>query len=187
MPADRRARDLDLLDRIDALPRIRHQGPLWRVARDGRDPLQGGGAPGRWSDGGFDVLYTSFARDGAIAEVHAYLDLQPVFPSKFAARAHRLEAAMEQALVFADLAALKPFGIEAERYPSRDYGRCQAIADAAYFLGFDGLIAPSARWPTQNAMLFTDRIAPADLILVASDHAPIDWKAWRAAHRRAGS
>ena len=94
---------------------------------------------------------------------------------------------MAQALVFADLAALKPLGIEADRYPSRDYGRCQEIADAACFLGFDGLIAPSARWPAQNAMLFTDRIAPAELILVESDRELIDWRAWRKAQRKPGS
>ena len=65
-------------------------------------------------------------------------------------------------------------------------GSSQPI-DAACFLGFDGLIAPSARWPAQNAMLFTDRIAPAELILVESDRKLIDWRAWRKAQRKPGS
>ena len=58
-------------------------------------------------------------------------------------------------------------------------GRTQEIADAAFFLGFDGLIAPSARWPCSNFVLFTDRIPPGLLDLAKTSEAPIDWSDWR--------
>jgi len=36
-----------------------------------------------------------------------------------------------------------------------EYSRTQEIADAAFFLGFEGLIAPSAQWTDLNLILFT--------------------------------
>ncbi|MBM3574071.1 MAG: hypothetical protein FJX52_17180 [Alphaproteobacteria bacterium] len=39
--------------------------------------------------------------------------------------------------------------------------RPHEIAEAACFLGFDGLIASSARWDCLNLVLFTGRLPPA--------------------------
>jgi hypothetical protein len=180
----RRARDLDLLDALDICPREKFSGTTWRVVREGRDPLLGAASRSRWCDGAFDVLYTSLERDGALAEVHAYLSLQPVFPSKMSWRDYRIEAATETTLVFADLTALGRVGVEATTYRERDYSRTQAIADAAFFLGFDGLIAPSARWTCQNLVLFTDRLSPDRIAVTEQASDPIDWKAWRKSIRR---
>jgi hypothetical protein len=179
----RRARDLDLLDALEACPRQKFVGKTWRIVREGRDPLLGAASKSRWCDGAFDVLYTSLERDGALAEIHAFLSLQPVFPSKISWRDHEIATATERTLVFADLAALGRVGVEAATYRERDYTRTQAIADAAFFLGFDGLIAPSARWACQNLVLFTDRLAPDRLAVTGQGAEPIDWAAWRKRNR----
>jgi hypothetical protein len=175
----RRARDLQLLDRIDSQPRHRYEGTLWRVVREGRDPLQGSRSNSRWCNGQFDVLYTSLERNGAIAEMHALLSLQPVFPSKVAFQCHKLDVRAERTLKILDLADLAPLGIDVDRYRDRDYERTQAVADAAVFLGFDGLLVPSARWACANAILFTDRIAPDRLSCDEAAAATIDWAEWR--------
>ena len=182
----RRARDLRLLDQVDAYPRRAHTGPLWRVVRDGRDPLLGGRSASRWCNGRFDVLYTSLEREGAIAEVYALLSLQPVFPSKIAFQVHRLHVSVQQSLQLADLPTLARLGVDIDRYQERNYEKTQDIADAAYFLGFDGLFVPSARWPCTNAVLFTDRVDPASLLLDATEPAPVDWRSWRRQTRSAG-
>lgn len=174
----RRARDLRLLDRVDAYPRRAHAGILWRVVREGRDPLQGGRAASRWCNGEFDVLYTCLERDGAIAEIHALLSLQPVFPSKIAFQVHRLSVSVQQSLHLTDLPSLAKLGVDVDRYREREYTQTQGIADAAYFLGFDGLLAPSARWPCTNAILFTDRIEPACLALEGTEPDSVDWLDW---------
>jgi hypothetical protein len=153
------------------------------VVREGRDPLQAGRSPSRWCDGAFDVLYTSLERDGAIAEVHELLNLQPVFPSKIAFLVHRLTVSLTQCLHLAELPKLSKLGVDVDRYQDRNCERTQSIADAAYFLGFDSLIAPNARWPCMNAVLFTDRIKPACLTLEATEPEPIDWQAWRRRNR----
>jgi RES domain-containing protein len=158
-------------------------GDVWRVLREGRDPIRGGPSNSRWCDGGFDVLYTSFERDGAVAEVHAFLSEQPVFPSKLRFHAHRLRITAGKTLTLADLPALAALGVDVAAYASRDYRRTQAIADAACFLEFDGLIAPSARWACRNAMLFTQRLAEDAIAVMQSEPAPIDFNAWRRSGR----
>ncbi len=175
----RRARDLDLLDAIDALKREAFSGSVWRVVRDGRDPILGSASKSRWCNGSFDALYTSLDRNGAIAEIHALLSLQPVFPSQSKWFAHKLQISASQTLRLADLASLDRLGVDTARYVDREYGRTQDIADAAYFLGFDGLIVPSARWDCLNAVLFTDRLAPDQIEAAESNSDSIDWDHWR--------
>jgi RES domain len=180
--AGRRARDIELLDALDALPRVPFEGRVWRAVRQGRDPLQGHPSAGRWDPGTFDVLYTSMEPDGAVAEIHFHLSRQPVFPSRLVYRLHEIAARTTKTLHFADLAALTHLGVDGARYRDILYPRTQAIGDAADFLGFDGLIAPNARWPCQNLVIFTDRLVPADLEILSS--VAIDWRAWRKASRR---
>ncbi len=181
MAIPRPARDHELIDAVDEFPRIAFSGELWRVAREGRDPLVASRSNSRWCDGGFDVLYTAAARDGAIAEVHALLSLQPVFPSKIRFFVHRLEVRTTETLRLADLPTLARLGVDVAKYRERDYSKTQAIADAAFFLGFDGLIAPSARWDCAVAALFADRTGPENLVLAHSEPDAIDWKSWRGA------
>lgn len=178
------ARDLALLDLIDGFRRDGFSAEVWRVCRDGRSPTQGAPSLSRWCNGRFDVLYTSFERDGALAEIHALLSLQPVFPSKFVARAHRLAISVTRSLRLADLATLAKLGVDTSHYGDRDYAKTQAIGDAAWFLDFDGIVAPSARWPCLNAMLFTERIAESAILIETSETEPINWSDWHAKKRR---
>jgi len=180
----RRARDPELLDAIDAFRRERHAATVWRLVRDGGDPILGSPSQSRWCNGSFDVLYTSLERDGAVAEIHALLSLQPVFPSKDRWFARKLKIPTTQTLKLADLPALARLGVDTGRYGERDYRRTQEIADAAYFLGFDGLIAPSTRWKCLNLVLFTDRIPPGQIEVIESSLEPVAWEDWRKRRRQ---
>lgn len=177
MAGSRQARDHALLDALDALDRTPFDETVWRVVRDGRDPVQGHSSGGRWDPGTFDVLYTSCEADGAVAEMHFHLTHQPVFPSKVSYRLHEISAAAERTLRLLDMRALVRLGVEEKRYSEILYERTQEIGDAAYFLGFDGILAPSARWPCLNAILFTDRIPPDRIEPVKATR--IDWARWR--------
>jgi RES domain-containing protein len=179
---ERRARDLDLLDLLDAHQGVAFEGDVWRIVREGRDALQGYPAAARWDPGTFDVLYTSVEREGALAEIYFHLTRQPVFPSKIRSVLHRIAVRTERTLRLADLAALEELGVSRENYASLSYDRTQEIGDAAAFLGFDGILAPSARWPCQNLVLFVDSLAPHDLTVVESED--VDWIAWRDSKKR---
>lgn len=180
MPDDStRARDIALLDSIDAFKREHLEANVWRVTREGRDPVLGSPSRSRWCNGRFDVLYTSFERDGAIAEIYALLSLQPVFPSKDGWFVHQLRVIADRCLKLADLPTLARLGVDTARYAERNYSHTQEIADAAHFLGFDGLIVPSARCPCSNLVLFTAQLQPEQIEIAQTSADPVDWSAWR--------
>lgn len=174
---ERRARNLALLDAIDALPRQPFSGTIWRIVNEGRDPLQGRPAGARWDPGTLDVIYASLAADGARAEIFFHFSRQPVFPSKVRSILHGIRARTAKTLELADLAAAKTLGVLPDRYADLDYAATQAIGDAAAFLGFDGLLVPSARWACQNLVVFTERVGPSDLVIEESE--AVDWNLWR--------
>ena len=176
MADGRKARDLELLDALDALERTAFEGTVWRAVREGRDPIQGHPSAGRWDPGTFDVLYTALEPDGALAEIHFHLSRQPVFPSRLRYRLHEIAVRTRRTLRLADIQALAGLGVEEARYPEILYARTQEIGDAAHFLGFDGILAPNARWPCLNLTLFADLFDPDDLGPVSSE--PVDVAVW---------
>ena len=177
MAGGRKPRDPALLDALDAFDRVSYAGETWRVVRDGRDPVQGSASGGRWDPALFDVLYTSLDPDGAVAEVHFHLSRQPVFPSKIRYALHRIRVRTEKTLRLLALDAMIPLGVDPARYREILYGPSQAIGDAAYFLGFDSIISPNARWSCNNLILFTDQIALIGLAVIESSE--VNWTEWR--------
>lgn len=171
-----RAHDSALLDALSECTPISFSGEVWRITRKGLEPLRGSTAHGRWSAGAdIEVLYTSLKREGALAEIGFRLGLEPVWPSRMKHDIHRLEAGVERALKLADFPALERLGVDTSRFAGFDYGQTTAIAAAAHFLEFDGLIVPSARSTAQNLVLFKERVKT--LKLVASEG--VDWAKWR--------
>ena len=187
MPSGRKARDLRLLDALDALERTQFEGAAWRAVREGRDPAQGHPSAGRWDPGTFDVLYTALEPDGAMAEIHFHLSRQPVFPSKIRYHLHELAIRTGRTLRLADMRTLVSLGVDDSRYQEILYARTQEIGDAAHFLGFDGVLAPSARWPCTNLVLFTDRFAPDDLKAMSSSAVDVAIWGQRMSRRRSPS
>lgn len=179
----RKARDVTLLDKIDAFAREPFEGRVWRCVREGRDPVLGNPSQSRWCNGEFSVLYTSLDRDGALAEINALLSLQPVFPSKLRWICYEVRVRSPKTLRLADLPTLEKLGVDISTYTQRRYEGTQGIADAAFFLDFDGLVAPSARWDCSNLVLFTDRLDPDDTELVPGSGVETNWIEWRRQHR----
>jgi hypothetical protein len=182
MIGQRPVHDRSILDALEAIDPETFAGEVWRVTRKGRDALRGSTANGRWSPSGgeFEVLYTSLERAGALAEIGYRLSLEPVWPSRIEHEVHLIEVETERTLRFADLKSLAPLGVEIDRYHTFEYRATQAIAAAAYFLEFDSLIVPSARFHCQNLIIFTERAT--ELVLTKSQ--AVDWDIWRA--QRAG-
>jgi hypothetical protein len=180
----RRVHDRAILDALDAIEPERFEGEVWRVARKGRDAHRGSTANGRWSPGGgVEVLYTSLERVGALAEIGYRLSLEPVWPSRVEHEIHAIAARTERTLRFADLASLEPLGVGAASYRGFDYAATRAIAAAAHFLEFDGLLVPSARAPCINLVVFLDRVMAGGQLDVRRTE-PVDWAAWRKGRRR---
>ena len=174
----RRALDDRLLDLVGAIEGKPFDGSMWRVVRTGRDVLDGSRGSGRWNTSEMSVLYGAADRDGAIAEINFHLSRgQSVFPSRMRHDLFELAVIAHQTLVLADMEQLKRLGVDDGRYRELLYSRTQEIGAAAAFLGFDGLIVPSARWNCQNIVLFLDAIHIEEVRTVSVQ--PVDWKIWR--------
>jgi RES domain-containing protein len=179
MSSGGRVHDRSVLDALEKLDPEPFDSDVWRVTRKGRDPLRGSSANGRWgAPGELEVLYTSEQRDGALAEVGFRLSLEPVWPSLIQHQIHVLAVKAERTLHLVDMRELASLGVDISRYETFEYGATQAIAAAAHFLEFDGILVPSARLACSNLVLFTDRVAPTSHIqLVSSEE--VDWTDWR--------
>ena len=93
---------------------------------------------------------------------------------------HRIDVETERTLRFADVESLAPLGVDIARYRTFEYQATRALAAAAYFLEFDSLIVPSARFDCANLVIFTERVTAMTL----RGSQPVDWGVWR--RRRAG-
>jgi RES domain-containing protein len=177
-----RVHDRAILDALESLESESIEKTAWRVVRKGRDPMRGAVANGRWNAiGEFEVLYTSLASEGALAEVGYRLSLEPVWPSRIQHEIHTLTIKADRALIFENLQQLERLGVNIARFESFEYAATQAIAAAANFLQFDALIVPSARNDAQNLVIFLDRLqTPPEL----TNTDTVNWTAWRARMRR---
>ena len=172
--------DQGLVDRLGALPVERYEGEVFRATGLTADPLASSVSGGRWAPTAGDgvdvpVLYTSLERDGALAEVVSYLTLLTPLPSK-PLKVARLGVSTAKTLRLAR-AGLAALGVDMARYGERDYGLTQSIGAALAFLGLDGLIAPSARWPCENLTIFTTNSRLGERLEVIEDEY-VDWQAW---------
>ena len=164
-------------------------GVTWRVTWAARDPLVGGTGGGRWHPpNDFEALYTSLAADGALAEIYHHLSRAPVFSSAHVTL-NKLQVRSARTLVFDDVAALGPLGVDEETFRRGLHARTREIGAAARFLDMDGLTVPSARWACANLVLFPDRLPDLESLKVLETR-EVNWPAWReaaAARRAAGS
>ncbi len=92
-------------------------------------------------------------------------------------------ARTDRSLRFADVSSLAPLGVDVRRYANFEYSITQAIAAAACFLEFDGLIVPSARSADLNLVIFTEKLRVDERLKVEASE-PVDWSAWRSEYQR---
>lgn len=175
--------DQSLLDQLCRLPLEDHEGIVFRATGIRTDPLAPSVNGGRWAPAARDgidvsVLYTSFEREGALAEIVSYLVLLTPPPSK-PLKVARIEVSTRKTLRLAR-ADLVELGVDMTRYGERDYRLTQDIGAALAFLDVDGLISPSARWSCDNLTIFTANHLGGRLELI--DFETVNWRAWAREH-----
>jgi hypothetical protein len=177
-----RAHDDRLLDAIAKIAPAKYDRSVWRAVREGRSPTDGSRGAGRWNPSDLSVLYCSEERDGSLAEIHFHLSRgQPVFPSRIRHVLWKLGAELPRSLTLLDVEQLTRLGVEMSRYRDILYAKTQEIGAAAAFLGFDGLVSPSARYDCANLVVFLDNAAPEALTEIGSE--PVDWTLWTGRRR----
>ena len=159
----RTLRDIELIDRIEALPTEEFSGDVFRLLRDGRDPTGCWHPEGRWDDGTFDVLYAATTAEGALAEVRYHLSQQqPFAPDFLTYRMFRIPIVRIDVVNLLDPDLLEELGVDLKTWGRSDYVsrgeeylRTQEIAAVAMFHEREGLLVPSARSPDSNLVVLT--------------------------------
>jgi hypothetical protein len=168
--------DAALVDALSRWPVATFSGDVFRATIPGYDPLAASTRGGRWAThGGPSVLYTSLARDGALAEIaFHWSQLTPIPKRPVTLHTLTVETTRTLRLIRADLASL---GVEDAHYETINYQRTQEIGAAVAFLGCDGLIAPNARWSCDNFMIYMDNVSLGGTFAV-TDASNVSWIEW---------
>lgn len=102
------------------------------------------------------MLYTSLERDGAIAEANFLIGQYSIAPST---QRHicQIDLQIEKVVDLTVDRHLFGLGVDLEGY-SHHWGPCPEIGAAANFLGYQGILAPNARFGCSNLIIMMDQI-----------------------------
>lgn len=166
----------DLLEKVDAVGPTRWSGKAHRYTTARRDPLSGAGARlngGRWNPKGlFAALYLARPVDACLGELEraaASQNLAVETLLNVPYRLHTLDVHDANVLDLRSASTMAAVGLATADIESDDWEPCQQVGHAAWFLHFDGVLAPSATGRGNVLTLFEGRLAPGKLTLVTSE------------------
>lgn len=143
--------DEALVQRVDSLGTSSWTGRSFRYTTASRDPLSGAGARlngGRWNPADiFATVYLATPETAVIGELDRAAAALGTSAEQMAPGRFRLHTVDVHALPVLDLRtaeARDEVGLTLDDIEDDDWTACQSVGEAAWFLGFSGLIAPSA-------------------------------------------
>lgn len=161
----------DLLQSIDAIGARSFSGELYRHTAPDREPLSGASARafgGRWNPrDSFSTIYLAQPVEACVGEFLRMAAGQGRGAESFLPRDIHTVAANDLLLVDLTYAAsLASVGIEPTDISAVDWGPCQRVGEAVYFLGYQGLMAPSASGVGIVMAVFETRVRPDQLKVI---------------------
>lgn len=164
--------DEDIVQRVNDLGSTPWSGTTYRHVTRGRDPLAGAGAlrfGGRWNpQGAFSVVYLAQPTAACMGELERLAQPNGVTVAEFLRAPRTLSSVQVHALPVLDLQtdqALAQVGLERGDIADDDWTACQAVGQAAHFLNYAGVLAPSASGVGLVLAAFENRAAPGQLTL----------------------
>ncbi|MCK2028077.1 RES domain-containing protein [Microbacterium sp. SSW1-47] len=167
--------DERLVARIDRQGSTVWSGVTFRHAAPRRDPLSGAGARlfgGRWNPKDlFAALYLATPVEACMGELVRMAQSQgvPIDVLLQVPRVlHEIEVSEARVLDLTTPAARTAIGLEDSDIADSDWTICQQVGHAAWFLGLQGVIAPSASGHGLVLTLFEGRLDPGQVSVTAS-------------------
>jgi RES domain-containing protein len=168
----------DILEAIDALGATDWSGTTYRQTGRGGAPLSGEGAfvhGGRWNPpDSFPTIYLADSVRTCIEEARRVaarqgLDLAAYLPRDL----HEVEVVLVRVLDLSADGAIEYLGVPLNELLGEDMAASQQIGQAARYLGFEGLVAPSATGAGLAIAVFEDQIRPGQLKIVNTVPLPL--------------
>jgi RES domain-containing protein len=149
------------------LPRLHFSGTVFRVVREGLDPLATSGSlrsGGRFNtQSEFGALYTSLDGATAVAEVARGLQLRGINVREYPEGAYwmyELEVTLNAVLDVYDALISESIGLLQDSLTGTDVAITRRIAADARSQGFEALLVPSAAvGGAKNLVIFLDKIS----------------------------
>lgn len=168
------------MPRLDDAPRTALSTTVYRVVQRGVDPLSSRGSErngGRYNlPGTQGVLYASFEKVTAVAEVAKALKARGINPEDYAASdwwAYELEFSSSRLLDLTDPKVLERLEVSAAALLAGDLTRTRQIGKQALAAGYEGMIVPSAAQQGQKNLVIFLSVAPRFPAVKAST--PVDF------------
>ena len=162
---------------IEALGRVtpaRYSGTVYRQIALGYQALSGEGARAmgsRWNPpGSFPVLYTSPSVDVVMAEIIRKAKRAGFAPEDLMPR--RLvtyEVELRRVLDLSAESNRELTGFSFEVVTDGDVRICQAIGEAAHYIGLEAILAPSAATSGSALSIFLNKLLPESMVDVVQD------------------
>lgn len=161
----------DLLKAVDGLGSTNWAGVAFRHVAPNRDPLQGFGsflAGGRWNPrDSFSTIYLASPVEACIAEFLRMASGQGRGAESFLPRTvYEIRVEELELLDLRASDARASLDLDEEDISSADRTKCQEVGATAHFLGFQGVLAPSATGMGVVLAVFESRVRKGDLVVV---------------------
>lgn len=143
------------LDALEALPRSDFTGDAWRHMFNDYPPERTNTLGARWNPRGTAAIYVALDKATAVAEGQHAIDVQPRRP--FAKRMlYRVAVQVPEVVDLTAAGALQAVGLTRADVKADDFTACAEVGGAVAWLGFGGLVVPSARSAGSNLVIFPD-------------------------------
>lgn len=152
-----------LIEKVDRLPSRTFARTVFRNVAPGYPAISGEGARrfgGRWNPPkSFPVLYTASGPETAALEVRRTATKLGVREGSLLPRnLISLDVSLGRVLDFTDSEVLHQAGLTEQVLVDDDVRICQALGDAAHYLGYEGVLSPSAAGPGDTLAIFLNRL-----------------------------
>jgi len=149
----------EILDHLEQLSPEDWAGEVFRHMFAGVPPERENTLGARWNPRNLSAIYTSLARETALAEAEYRISLEPFRP-RARRTLYRLRVNLHSVLDLRSRTLLGDLGIDQETLSGLDLKRCQQVGGAAAWLGHDGLLVPSARHEGTNLVIYSVNQGP---------------------------
>lgn len=149
----------ELLDALEALEASAWQGTVWRHMFSEYPPSRENTRGSRWNPPGTAAIYTSLAREIAVAEGNYMVNLQPLRP-RASRSVYEVSVELSRVVDLSNQEGLDTIGLSQQDLTSHDFTACQEVGGAVAWLGNDGLLVPSARTSGLNLVIYPGALSP---------------------------
>ena len=168
--------DEDLVQRVNDLGATPWSGTTYRHVTSRRDPLSGTGARmfgGRWNpQDSFNAIYLAEPAAACAGELVRLAAAQGLRVADLIAAGRTLHTIAVRELPVLDLrgdTAREKVGLELTDIADDDWTACQSVGQAAHFLNFGGVLAPSATGVGLVLTAFESRLRLGQLTVQSSE------------------